>query len=166
MPSSSCHLIFLLPLGQRQLSNRWIISICSVFQSTESINPVVFLVSKYSINLGNNLWFTPKMWWNVCNLLCINVLCPAAPRINLPAKLKEPVEVESGEDLVMKVPYSGHPTPKVLFLIKLTFYWFLTLYQISTMAEYATTMIKFPGKVVQREGGIKTKWSCQDGGDT
>ena len=68
---------------------------------TESINFVVFLVSKYSINLDNKL--------------IIYALCPAAPRINLPAKLKEPVEVESGEDLVMKVPYSGHPTPKVPF---------------------------------------------------
>ena len=36
------------------------------------------------------------------------------PKIKLPARMKEPIGVDEGEDLVLKVPYSGQPKPKVL----------------------------------------------------
>ena len=35
------------------------------------------------------------------------------PKIKLPPRMKEPIGVEEGEDLVLKVPYSGQPKPKV-----------------------------------------------------
>ena len=37
-----------------------------------------------------------------------------APKIKLSTRMKEPIAVEEGEDLVLKVPYSGQPKPKVL----------------------------------------------------
>ena len=36
------------------------------------------------------------------------------PKIKLPTRMKEPIAVDEGEDLVLKVPYSGQPKPKVL----------------------------------------------------
>ena len=38
-----------------------------------------------------------------------------APRVKDKAKLAEPIKVNEGEDLVLKVPFSGKPKPKVSF---------------------------------------------------
>ena len=43
----------------------------------------------------------------------IDVILTGPARIKLPTRLKEPVVVEEGEDLVLKVPYTGQPKPKV-----------------------------------------------------
>ena len=38
---------------------------------------------------------------------------PGAPKVKEKAKLAEPIKVNEGEDLVLKVPFSGKPKPKV-----------------------------------------------------
>ena len=88
------------------------ISLHAQIWSYDTIEKVLHNIHHRSINHSCPL--TLKRWNITYTIIFIsNILLQAAPKITLPANLKEPVEVENGEDLVLRVPYSGQPTPKV-----------------------------------------------------
>ncbi len=39
-------------------------------------------------------------------------LIPAPPQINLPDKYSSPITIDRGQDIVLKIPFTGHPKPK------------------------------------------------------
>ena len=56
---------------------------------------------------------------NLKNTLIISyILCfiSAPPKIKLPARFKEVTQFEKGEDIVLKIPFTGFPKPKVHFI--------------------------------------------------
>ena len=51
--------------------------------------------------------------WVILSLIPSLIPMPGAPKVKDKAKLAEPIKVNEGEDLVLKVPFSGKPKPKV-----------------------------------------------------
>ena len=82
----------------------------------------------------------------------LDLLFSGPPKIKDPSLLKEPIFVDEGEDLVMKVPYSGRPKPKVSL--------FLQKYQILILniMVYSHWPEPRPGQRPETNGLCETVW--------
>ncbi len=44
--------------------------------------------------------------------MCVYLVLSAPPQLTLPEKYSSPVTIDRGQDIVIKIPFTGHPKPK------------------------------------------------------